>query len=76
MVGEDLLPLVGDLVGLVDFMGLEDMMDVEDWEGLVCVLVVLQEYQVIDSVDLVDRVCPDPLDDLQVVLLLWVPKEC
>ena len=45
-------------------------------EGLLPVLVVLQEYQVIDSVDLVDRVCPDLLDDLQVVLLLWVSKEC
>ena len=72
MVGEDLavalcLVVVADLVNLVDLEGLV---------GLVPVLVVLQECQVIDSVDLVDRVCPDLLDDLQVVLLLWVPKEC
>ena len=60
-------------------MGLEDMVDLEDLvdvEGLVCALDVLGECQVIDLVDLANRVCLDLLDDLQVILLLWVPKEC
>ena len=77
---EDLVGLVDlenlkDLVGVVD---LEDLVDVEDLEGLVglvCVLVVLQEYQVIDLVIWWIK-CPDLFDDLQVILLLWVPKEC
>ena len=55
MVGEDLLPLVEDLVDLEDLVGIHE---------------VLQEYQAIDSVDLVDGVCPNLLDNLQVVLLL------
>ena len=71
VVVADLVNLVEGLVGLVGLVGLE-----EDW---VCALVVLGEYQVIDLVDLVGGVCPDPPADLwilQVVLPLLVPKEC
>ena len=51
-------------------------MDLEGLVGLLPVLVVLQEYWVNDWVDLVDRGCPDLSANLQVVLLLCIPKEC
>ena len=78
IVVADLVSLVGlgDLVGLVDLEGLVGLVDLEGLVGLVPVLVVLQEYWVIDLVGLVDRVCPHLPPDLQVILPLWVPKEC
>ena len=84
MLGEALavalcLVVVADLVSVVDLedlVGLEGLVDLEGLVGLVPVLVVLQEFQVTDLVELVDRVCPDLPADLQVILLLWVPKEC
>ena len=93
MFGEDVLPLVEDMVDsvgledLADLVGLEDLEDLvglgdledlvalEDLEDLVGVCDVLQEYQAIEPVDLVDGVCSDLLEDLQDILLLWVQKE-
>ena len=84
MLGEDLAValcqvVVADLVSLVDLEDLVGLVDLEglvSLEDLVLVLVVQWEYWVIDSVDLVDRVCPDLPADLWVILPLWVPKEC
>ena len=50
-------------------------MDLVGLEDLVGYCAVVQEYQVIDPVDLVDRVCSVLLEDLQGLLLHWVPKE-
>ena len=57
---------LGGFGGLLDLVGLED---------LVCYCVVVQEYQGIELVDLVDKVCSVLLDDLQELLLHWFPKE-
>ena len=51
----------------MDSVGLEDMRDFVGLEDLVGVCQVLQECQAIDSVDFVDGVCPDLLDNLQVI---------
>ena len=55
---------MADLLSLVDLEDLVDLEGLVGLEDLVPVLVVLWEYRVIDSVDLVDRVCLDLPADL------------